>query len=291
MREILQGVRRAGRRIGFVPTMGALHEGHNSLIRMARERTEYVVVSIYVNPRQFGPGEDLASYPRVEERDCIILEGLGCDLAFLPSDRELYSPSDSTRISVGGLSETLCGVFRSGHFDGVALVVAKLFNIVQPDIAFFGQKDAQQAVIIQRMTADLDFPVGIVLGPTVREPDGLAMSSRNSYLKEDERRQAAAIYGALVGARSSIEEGWRDPGRLKSALRRMIGDAGIEVEYAEIVDGATLKPVSGIEGTVLVAVAGRLGGTRLIDNIALRVTGDRVEEILLEFPEWSRYGG
>lgn len=289
VRSAVQVARLQGKRIGFVPTMGALHEGHESLLRSARERTGYVVSSIFVNPKQFGPKEDYTRYPRDEKADAAALERLGCDLLFAPADTDLYSSSDSTRISVQGLDEFLCGSSRPGHFQGVALVVAKLFNIVQPDEAYFGQKDAQQAVIIQRMTADLDFPVRIVIEPTVREPDGLAMSSRNAYLSSGERDRAVAIYEALVEARGAIEAGERSPAALKQTMLARMTQAGFDIDYAEIVDGMTLRPVKDAEGVILIAVAGWIGGTRLIDNIAVRINGPDVEEIVLEFPEWSRY--
>jgi pantoate--beta-alanine ligase len=290
VRDLLAGVRSSGGMIGFVPTMGALHDGHASLIRLARERTEYVVVSVFVNPKQFGPAEDLDRYPRNEKSDLELLGSLGCDLLFAPRDRDIYSKADRTRVSVDGLGEFLCGASRPHHFQGVALVVAKLFNIVQPDEAYFGQKDAQQAVIIQRMAADLDFPIRIVIGPTVRERDGLAMSSRNAYLSPEDRIRAVAIYGALVEARRALENGERDPAAIRQILRARITREGIDVDYAEIVDGRTLGPVEEVDGVLLLAVAARIGGTRLIDNVAVRISGDRVEETTLEFPEWSRYG-
>ena len=269
--------------------MGVLHEGHENLVRSACERTGYVVSSIFVNPKQFGPKEDYSRYPRDETADAAVLERLGCDLLFSPGERDLYTSSDRTRISVQGLDEFLCGSSRPGHFNGVALVVAKLFNIVQPDEAYFGQKDAQQAVIIQRMSADLDFPVRIVIEPTVREPDGLARSSRNEYLSTGERKRAVALYEALTEAKSSIEAGERSPTAVKQSMLTRIKQAGFDIDYAEVVDGATLRPVKDVEGVILIAVAGWMGGTRLIDNIAVRVKGSGVEEIVLEFPEWSRY--
>jgi pantoate--beta-alanine ligase len=288
-RLIVDEIRKTGTRIGFVPTMGALHEGHASLVRSARARTGFVVASIFVNPKQFGPGEDLSRYPRTFDADRRLLDDLGCDCLFHPEGADLYGPDDRTRISIEGLSDALCGLSRPGHFHGVALVVAKLFNIVRPDEAFFGQKDAQQAVIIQRMAADLDFPVTIVLGPTVREADGLAMSSRNRYLDPEARSKAPAMYAGLVAARAEVEAGERDPARIAGALAATMYGAGFDVEYASVVDGGTLRPLERIEGTVLIACAGRIGGTRLIDNVALRVSGSSVEEIVLEFPEWSRY--
>ncbi len=290
VREALSDVRLAGKRIGLVPTMGALHGGHTGLVRMARGRTDCVVVSIFVNPKQFAPREDFERYPRDEAGDAAILMELGCDLLFLPSEEDLFSPMDRTRIAVGDLSDVLCGLARPGHFQGVALIVAKLFNIVQPDEAFFGQKDAQQAVIIQRMAADLDFPVRIKLGPTARETDGLALSSRNRYLNRNERNRATALFAGLHDAKTRIERGERRAGVVRDALRRIMEGAGFDVEYADVVDGERLTPLERIEGTVLVAVAGRLGETRLIDNIALSVREEYVEEIVLEFPAWSRYG-
>ncbi|MBN1886280.1 MAG: pantoate--beta-alanine ligase [Candidatus Krumholzibacteriota bacterium] len=278
-------------RVGFVPTMGALHEGHASLVGMARERTDFVVASIFVNPKQFGPTEDLGRYPRTLDADLSMLRDLGCDLAFTPADRDLYSRDDRTRIAIRDLADGLCGRFRPGHFDGVLLVVAKLFNIVLPDEAFFGQKDAQQAVVIQRMAADLDMPVRIVLGRTVREADGLALSSRNRYLDADRRRRAAGMWRSLDRARALVVGGERDADRLRRLVREGMEEAGFAVEYADVVDGASLRPIGKVEGVVLIAAAGRLGETRLIDNVALRVEGERVEETLLEFPEWSRYHG
>ncbi len=282
--------KRSGARIGLVPTMGALHEGHASLVRLARGRSDVVVASIFVNPKQFGPREDLSRYPRDPERDLGLLERLGCDVLFLPKEGDLYSPADRTRVEVEELSEALCGASRPGHFRGVALVVAKLFNIVRPDEAYFGQKDAQQAVIIQRMAADLDFPVRIVLGPTVRESDGLAMSSRNAYLDADARRRAVCLSASVFAARDRIMRGERAPEPLVSLMRGILEAAGAAVDYAFVVDGATLKPLREIAGTVLIACAATVGRTRLIDNVALEVAGDEVREVLLEFPEWSRYG-
>ena len=289
VRESTSAARSAGARIGFVPTMGALHAGHASLVRLARRRTGYVAASIFVNPKQFSPKEDLARYPRDVERDARLLEELECDLLLLPCEKDIYSPADRTRVSVDGLADVLCGASRPGHFGGVTLVVAKLFNIVRPDEAYFGQKDAQQAVIIQRMAADLDFQVRIVLGATVREADGLAMSSRNAYLAPAARTGAPAMYRALCAAKRSIEQGERNPVPLMAAMRRGMEGAGFDVDYASIVEAATLRPVAAVEGTILMACAGTIGATRLIDNIALAVSGNRVEEVLLEFPEWSRY--
>lgn len=288
--EHTAAAKRGGALVGLVPTMGALHAGHASLIRLARRRTGYVAASIFVNPKQFGPGEDLSRYPRDVQGDARRLEELGCDLLFLPSEGDLYSPEDRTRVYVDGLSEVLCGASRSGHFGGVTLVVAKLFNVFQPDEAYFGQKDAQQAVIIQRMAADLDFPVRIVLGETVREADGLAMSSRNAYLTADARASAPAMYRALRAAKRSIEDGQRDPKALEAAIGRTMQGAGFDIDYVSIVNAASLAPVALVEGAILIACAGTIGATRLVDNVALAVSGESVREILCEFPEWSRYG-
>jgi pantoate--beta-alanine ligase len=289
VRRVVMEARNEGRKISLVPTMGALHEGHESLIKLASENSDFLVVSIFVNPKQFGPGEDFSSYPRDIERDGKIAGELGCDLLFTPEERDIYSYRDLTRIKVKHLSSHLCGVSRPGHFDGVVLVVAKLFNIVQPDVAVFGQKDAQQAVIIQRMTYDLDFPVMIKLGPTVREKDGLAVSSRNSYLTANERKRASALYRALNESRMKIEDGNREAEELCTEIRMKMERVGFDVHYAEMVEGETLRRWDGENGVVLIAAAGKLGNTRLIDNIALRIDDEKVEEALLEFQQWSRY--
>jgi pantoate--beta-alanine ligase len=286
---IIAEAKRKGLSIGLVPTMGALHEGHLSLVRMSRESSDFTAVSLFVNPKQFGPSEDLDKYPRKEDQDEKLLEELGVDLLFMPEKDSLYSDSDSTRISMNNLGDHLCGASRPGHFDGVLLIVAKLFNIISPDHAWFGQKDAQQAVIIQRMAADLDFKVRIYLGPTIREPDGLAMSSRNSYLSEEERKRAPAIRKGLLRAAEALEKGERDPKKLTNTVKTLMTNSGFEIDYVELVDGATLQPAERAEGTILLAAAGRLGATRLIDNIAMEVTPDKARETLLEFPEWSRF--
>lgn len=289
IRNIILRVRREGKSIGLVPTMGALHEGHISLVRQARESCDYLVASIFVNPVQFGPGEDLESYPRNLEKDCSLLAKEGCDLLFVPEPEDMYSGSESVSLSAGSLGEHLCGSSRPGHFSGVLLVVSKLFNMIQPDSAFFGQKDAQQAVIIQRMAADLDFPVRIAIGQTVREGDGLALSSRNGYLDEEERNRAPALYAALCAARDEVAGGETESAVVARLIRDLLEEAGFRVDYAEAVDAETLQPVDVLAGTVLIAAAGYLGKTRLIDNIAIRIKDGRVEETTLEFPEWSRY--
>ncbi len=287
--KILAEVRRKGLSIGLVPTMGALHEGHLSLVKMSLERSDYTVVSLFVNPKQFGEGEDLDKYPRTEERDAALLEELGCGLLFMPERDSLYTDADRTKVSISSLGDHLCGASRPGHFDGVLLVVAKLFNIINPDYAFFGQKDAQQAVMIQRMAADLDFQVRIFLGPTVREADGLAMSSRNRYLTDDERTNAPAMRKGLLAAAEAMTDGERDSAVLKKLVTASMTESGFEIDYVECVDGGTLQPVTSASGTILLAAAGKLGGTRLIDNIAMKVGPEGAAETLLEFPKWSRY--
>jgi pantoate--beta-alanine ligase len=286
---ILADARRRRSSTGLVPTMGALHEGHLSLVKMSLEHSDYTVVSLFVNPRQFGEGEDLGRYPRTEKRDAELLEELGCDLLFMPDKDSLYADSDRTSVNIADLGDHLCGASRPGHFEGVLLIVAKLFNIINPDHAYFGQKDAQQAVIIQRMAADLDFPVRIHLGPTVREPDGLAMSSRNRYLTGEERDKAPGMRRGIMEAAELIRGGERNPRAIKKAVTARMREAEFEIDYVEVVDGGTLQPVAKADGRILIAAAGRLGTTRLIDNMALEVGPGGATETLLEFPEWSRY--
>jgi pantoate--beta-alanine ligase len=271
LREALLGHRRDGRTIGLVPTMGYLHEGHLSLLQAARAECDVVVMSLFVNPAQFGPGEDLDRYPRDPERDETLAEEAGVDLIYAPETEDVYPPGYATRVEVEGLTEVLDGdPARRGanHFRGVTTVVAKLFNTVQPDVAYFGQKDAQQAIVIRRMASDLDYPVRIVVLPTVREPDGLALSSRNAYLDAQEREQAAALSRAL----RAVEEASRR-GSLAEALevgRRELREAGIDPEYLEARDAADLSPAAELNGRpVLVAVAARIGEARLIDNVLL----------------------
>ena len=217
------------------------------------------------------------------------LEKIGCDLLFVPAVKDLYTTSDRTRISVRNISEHLCGLSRPGHFDGVVLVVSKLFNIIAPDMAFFGQKDAQQAVVIQRMSADLNFPTRIFLGPIVRDENGLALSSRNRYLDISEKKRAASLYKSLSKAFNLLTKGERNPDKICKGMKSIIENAGLEVEYVEIVNGKTMGAVDEVSGTIMIAVAAELGGVRLIDNIAARIENDRVEGVLLEFPEWSGY--
>lgn len=257
-----------GSRIGLVPTMGAFHEGHLSLMRRARADCEVVVVSLFVNPAQFNDARDLASYPRDERRDADLAERLGVDCLFAPGVDEMYPAGFATTVSVAGVTEGLEGAFRGrGHFDAVTTVVLKLLNIVGPQVAYFGQKDAQQALVVRRMVRDLDVPVRIELGPTVREPDGLAMSSRNVHLSPRERERAPALHRALRAAGQAVAGGERDPGAVRERALAELAAAGIEPEYLELVDTENLAPVERIDSEpVLALVAARLGSTRLIDN-------------------------
>ncbi len=268
----LDADRRAGRTIGLVPTMGALHAGHLALLAEARRRCDLVVMSLFVNPAQFRPGEDLAGYPRDEAGDLALAESEGVDIVYTPDESEVYPDGFATAVEVTGLTEVLDGApERRGpeHFRGVTTVVAKLLNTVRPELAFLGQKDAQQAVVIKRMVRDLDFPVQIVIVPTVREPDGLAMSSRNAYLEPDERARAAALHRALAAAARAAESG-ASPAEALAAAHKELAAAGIEPEYLEARDAETLEPVNSFNGRpVLVAVAARLGKARLIDNVLI----------------------
>jgi pantoate--beta-alanine ligase len=272
MRGACAEVRRAGKRLGFVPTMGALHEGHLSLVRAARDSCRTVAVSIFVNPTQFGANEDLAKYPRNFEGDTGLLEKEKVDLVFAPAVEEIYPAGVVTWVNVEGLSEKLDGRSRPGHFRGVATVVAKLFHIVGPDAAFFGQKDAVQVAIIQRMVRDLDFPVEIVACPIVRETDGLAMSSRNAYLNGEERKQALVLNRSLASVKRLWEAGERDSAELARLGREEVGrEPAVRLDYFELVDSGTLDPVQKASRGTLVAVAAWVGSTRLIDNILLGV--------------------
>ena len=273
LRAELAEARREGKTIGLVPTMGFLHDGHLSLLRAARASCDVVVMSLFVNPTQFGPGEDLDRYPRDEERDLQLASEAGVDIVYAPSIAEVYPDGFATAVEVGGnLTEVLDGdPGRRGaaHFRGVTTVVAKLFNSVGPDVAYFGQKDAQQAAVIQRMVGDLDFPVRIEVLPTVREADGLAMSSRNAYLDDEDRERAAALSRALRAAELAAREDSLQAGL--DAARRELERAGIEPEYLEARDAELLEPVAELNGRpVLVAVAARVGGARLIDNVLIQ---------------------
>ncbi|KAB2925514.1 MAG: pantoate--beta-alanine ligase [Bacteroidetes bacterium] len=266
--------RAVGRSVGFVPTMGFLHEGHLSLVRRARQENGAVVVSIFVNPAQFAPTEDLDRYPRDVERDSALCRAEGCDILFVPKPEEMYPDGFSTYVSVEGLSSRLEGTFRPTHFRGVATVVLKLFLLVRPDRAYFGQKDAQQCAVIAAMVRDLAVPVRLVVVPTVRESDGLAMSSRNVYLSPDERKRAPVLYRALSRAAERIAAGERDAARLSAGITAAIMEQSPSaVDYAAVVDPLTLEPVDALApgSDVLIPVAVRFGTTRLIDNIIVRV--------------------
>jgi pantoate--beta-alanine ligase len=272
LRAALAGPRRAGRSIGLVPTMGAFHEGHLELMRRARAENEVVVVSLFVNPAQFGPSEDLATYPRDEAGDAAQAAELGVDVLFAPPVEEVYPPGFATTVSVAGLTEVLDGDPQQRgpeHFHGVTTVVTKLFNMAQPDVAYFGQKDAQQALVIKRLVRDLDIPVRVAVVPTVREPDGLAMSSRNAYLTEEERERALGLSRALQAADREVAAGRRDAQSVIAAARGELDARGIDPEYLELRSADDLSPADRVNGRTLLAVAARVGRARLIDNAIL----------------------
>lgn len=270
MQALSKGLRSRGKTIGFVPTMGALHEGHLSLVRGSKEKDDVTVVSIFVNPIQFGAGEDFERYPRNIEGDLEKLSSLKVDVVFIPETEDMYPPGFSVFINVGGIGEVLCGLTRAGHFGGVATVVTKLFNIVMPHRAYFGQKDFQQAVIIKKLVRELNFDIDIVVCPTVREADGVAMSSRNSYLNETERKSAGILYRALKHAEGLIAQGIRDSAGIKKEMEDIIkSEPMVEIEYIEVVEPETLEEVKRIEAPAVICLAARIGTTRLIDNIAL----------------------
>ena len=272
LKAVVRKTRCAGEQIGFVPTMGALHEGHLTLVKRARTVADRVVVSIFVNPLQFGQGEDFDKYPRNLSHDLELLTRCGVDYLFAPAAEEFYPKDFETSVAVSDLSDKLCGKFRPGHFKGVTTVVAKLFALVEPDIAFFGQKDAQQALILKRMARDLRFQARLQVCPTVREEDGLAMSSRNVYLSPEQRRAAPVLYRALGRAAGKILEGERQTARARqAALDLLAAEPSIRLEYLEIVDTATLEPPELLRGHLLIAVAAYLGQTRLIDNLLVCV--------------------
>ncbi|HDN84461.1 MAG TPA: pantoate--beta-alanine ligase [Candidatus Aerophobetes bacterium] len=260
------------KKIGFVPTIGALHQGHLSLIRKAREECDRVVVSIFVNPTQFGPGEDFDRYPRDLESDVRLCEREGVDVVFAPSVEEMYPENFSTWVEVkGNLTETLEGAHRPGHFRGVTTVLTKLFNIVIPDCSYFGEKDYQQALVVKKLVDDLNIPVEIVLAPTIREIDGLACSSRNRYLNKEERRAARVLYQSLLRAKTEIQDGEDNPSCIISSMEDLILEEPLaKIDYIAIVDPVSLKPVKRIRGEVLVAVAVKIGKTRLIDNMRIK---------------------
>jgi len=268
VKNLVKAARGQGERIGLVPTMGALHVGHISLIEAAVTDGNFVVVSIFVNPTQFCPGEDFENYPRPLEADLAICKKAGVDVVFAPTPDQVYPAENLTWVTVEKLTEPLCGRNRPGHFRGVTTVCAKLFNIVGPDVAYFGQKDGQQAIVIQRMVADLNMPLEIVVCPTVREPSGLAVSSRNQYLSDQQKKDAANIYKSLQECRRMIEAGVIDARQILARMRKILQlVASIEIEYVSIVDAGTLEGIETIAGKVLVAVAVKIGPARLIDNI------------------------
>jgi pantoate--beta-alanine ligase len=270
MRAARCAARREGNSLGLVPTMGALHEGHLSLVRVAKAQCDLVAASIFVNPLQFGLNEDLAKYPRTFDRDRELLEREGVDFIFAPGVEEMYPAGAVTYVTVESLSDKLCGRSRPGHFRGVTTVVSKLFNIVEPDRAFFGQKDAAQTTIIRRMVCDLNIPVQIVVCPIVREPDGLAMSSRNAYLDAQQRRSARVLYRSLIAVRERFDQGERKVRTLIEAGSQVFAQEPVRLDYFEIVDPETLDPVEDLSRPALVAVAAFVGKARLIDNIVLR---------------------
>jgi pantoate--beta-alanine ligase len=270
LRAATDAARQRGAGVGFVPTMGALHAGHRSLLAAARAGNDLVVASVFVNPLQFGPAEDLAAYPRDRAADLAVLSSEGVDLAFVPPDDEMWPAPPDVRLAVGSLAERLEGLVRPGHLDGVATVVAKLLHLVGPSRAYFGQKDAQQLAVVRRMVTDLAFPNEIVACPTVREPDGLAVSSRNAYLSPEERRRATALYRALSAGRAVFEAGERDPAAVEAAARDLLeGVPGVVPDYVALVDPGTFEPVKQAEPGQVLATAARVGRARLIDNVIL----------------------
>jgi pantoate--beta-alanine ligase len=272
LRHRVEAWRREGARIGFVPTMGALHEGHLSLVRIARERGTRVVASVFVNPAQFGPAEDFNRYPRQPEKDAKMLEAAGCDLLFLPGVETIYPPGSATVVEPAGAALGLEGTCRPGHFCGVATVVLLLLNLVQADLAVFGEKDAQQLAVIRQMARDLHLPVEIVPAPTIRESDGLAMSSRNAYLSPPERESATVLYRSLAAAAELVATGERRGDAVRRRLREVLeSEPAAKIEYAEVVNEGTFTPVETLQGNLVLPLAVRIGGTRLIDNIRLAV--------------------
>lgn len=271
MQKLADQLRKKGKIIGFVPTMGYLHKGHLSLVKIAKKKSDICVVSIFVNPLQFGPKEDYHTYPRDFKRDKDLLTDLDVDIIFYPSEKEMYPEPCLTYVQVRKLSEGLCGRFRPGHFEGVATVVTKLFNIVKPHIAVFGQKDYQQAIIIKKMVKDLNFDIKIIIAPTVREEDGLAFSSRNTYLNGKERKEANVLYQSLMLAKKMIKKGEKNSERILAEMRKfIITNSSGKIDYIEIVDAKTLEPVKEISGKVCIALAVFFGKARLIDNILVQ---------------------
>ena len=274
IRSLVKAARGAGKKIGLVPTMGALHIGHISLIEAAVKDCDFVVVSIFVNPTQFGPDEDFEKYPRPMETDLKICQNAGVDVVFAPTPGQMYPSENITWVNVEKLTETLCGRSRPGHFRGVTTVCAKLFNIVTSDVAFFGQKDAQQAIVIKRMVTDLNMGLEIIVCPTVREPSGLAVSSRNQYLTDQQKKDATFIYKSLLKCEEMIKTGTKDTGVIINEMKKILKQVpSIEIEYISIVDAQTLQSIDHIAGKILAAIAVRIGPARLIDNILVDTAG------------------
>jgi len=275
MKQIGRAARHEDRILGFVPTMGALHKGHASLVQAAKAQCAPVVVSIFVNPKQFGPAEDFQKYPRTLESDRTLLESLGVDYLFAPPAEEIYPQSFRTLVNVEGLSNRLEGRSRPGHFQGVATVVLKLFEIVQPRFAYLGRKDAQQCRVVQQMAADLNLDTEVVVSPIVREPDGLALSSRNAYLSPDDRRAATALFRSLEAVKAEISAGQRDTAHLIATARHLLdSEPGVKTDYVEIVDAESLEPVTVLRKRSLVLIAAHVGKTRLIDNALIEPNAD-----------------
>ena len=278
VRACCDAARRAGRRVGLVPTMGCFHEGHRSLMRAARADTDLVVVSLFVNPTQFGSGEDLAGYPRDPDGDAAVAAAEGVDVLFAPPVESMYPESPRTTVHVEGLTARLCGARRPTHFDGVAIVVTKLFSIVGPCRAYFGRKDAQQLAVVRRLVADLNLAVTVVGVPLVRGADGLALSSRNGYLRAEQRHAATVLHRALRDAADALRAGERDPAALTDrAATTIAAQPGVHLDYAELVDASTIEPVARLDGDLVLAVAAVVGPARLIDNLTITVHGAEVE--------------
>ncbi len=283
MQQLAETYRQEGKRIGFVPTMGYLHEGHLSLMRQVRPRCDVLVVSIFVNPTQFGPNEDFERYPRDFERDERLCRQEGVDVVFYPTAEAMYPQPYRTYVNVEQLTETMCGASRPGHFRGVTTVVTKLFHIVKPHLVVFGQKDYQQSLVIRQMVRDLNFDITIVVAPIVREADGLAMSSRNNYLTPEERQQALVLYRSLRKAEELIEQGEQDAARILEAMQQIIAGApDARIDYIVIVDGDTLEPVTRVKDNTVIALAVYIGNTRLIDNTIIREKDGKLRGQLLE---------
>ncbi len=271
-KEIIRKIKKEGKSIGFVPTMGYLHQGHVSLIHQARQENDFVVVSIFVNPTQFGPNEDFEKYPRDLDRDAMLCKEAGTDLIFHPEASLIYPDNYMTYVDVNQITEKLCGASRPGHFRGVTTIVNKLFNIVEADRAYFGQKDAQQVAVIQKMVEDLNMNIEIIPCPIVREADGLAMSSRNVYLNQEERKAALVLSRSLFNARNAVSSGLKDAAALKAEIISTIASEPLtNIDYVEVVDARTLRDIEKLQGEILIALAVKIGKTRLIDNIRLEV--------------------